>query len=102
MCIRDRQVIAEQLSDAGVPVFMSDIKGDLSGMAQPGATNARLEERATALGITFKPEAFPVELYSLSGKLGAQMRATICLLYTSFYDRYPWWVDNSVVFHYRK
>ena len=74
---RTLQVIAEQLSDAGVPVFMSDIKGDLSGMAQPGTSNARLEERATALGMTFKPDAFPIELYSLSGKLGAQMRATI-------------------------
>lgn len=74
---RTLQVLAEQLADAGVPVFMSDIKGDLSGMAQPGTTNTRLEERATALGIEFKPEAFPVELYSLSGKLGSQMRATI-------------------------
>ncbi len=74
---RTLQVLAEQLSDAGVPVFMSDIKGDLSGMAQPGTTNPRLEERATALGMTFKPESFPIELYSLSGKLGAQMRATI-------------------------
>jgi uncharacterized protein len=74
---RTLQVLAEQLSDAGVPVFMSDIKGDLSGMAQPGSTNPKLEERATALGMTFKPESFPIELYSLSGKLGAQMRATI-------------------------
>ncbi|TDB63332.1 helicase HerA-like domain-containing protein [Arundinibacter roseus] len=74
---RTLQVLAEQLSDAGVPVFMSDIKGDLSGMAQAGTTNARLEERATALGMSFKPDAFPIELYSLSGNLGAQMRATI-------------------------
>jgi uncharacterized protein len=74
---RTLQVLAEQLSDAGVPVFMSDIKGDLSGMAQPGTTNPRLEERATALGMSFKPEAFPIELYSLSGRLGAQMRATV-------------------------
>ncbi len=74
---RTLQVLAEQLSDAGVPVFMSDIKGDISGLAQPGATNARLEERAKALGIPFEPKAFPIELYSLSGKLGAQMRATI-------------------------
>jgi DNA helicase HerA-like ATPase len=74
---RTLQVLAEQLSTAGVPVFMSDIKGDLSGIAQPGKTNAALEERSQILGIVFEPKGFPVELYSLSGKKGAQMRATI-------------------------
>ena len=74
---RTLQVIAEQLSAAGVPVFMSDIKGDLSGIGLAGSTNPKLEERAKALGIEFKPEGAPVELYSLSGKLGAQMRATV-------------------------
>ncbi len=74
---RTLQLIAEQLSDAGVPVFMLDVKGDLSGMNQPGPTNEKLEERAAALGKPFSPAGFPVELYSLSGKLGAQMRATV-------------------------
>lgn len=74
---RTLQLIAEQLSDAGVPVFMLDVKGDLSGLNKPGQTNAKLEERATALGTTFQPAGFPVELYSLSGKTGAQMRATV-------------------------
>ncbi|WP_026897908.1 helicase HerA-like domain-containing protein [Daejeonella oryzae] len=74
---RTLQLIAEQLSDAGVPVFMLDVKGDLSGLNQPGPTNAKLEERATALGMPFNPSGFPVELYSLTGKSGAQMRATI-------------------------
>jgi uncharacterized protein len=74
---RTLQLIAEQLSNAGVPVFMPDMKGDLSGMAQEGQTNDKLLERASALGIKFTPTAFPVELYSLSGKLGAQMRATV-------------------------
>ncbi len=74
---RTLQVLAEQLSAAGVPVFLSDIKGDLSGFAQPGASNKSIEERAHALGITFTPREFPIELYSLSGQLGAQMRATI-------------------------
>ena len=74
---RTLQLIAEQLSDAGVPVFMLDVKGDLSGLSQPGQTNAKLEERATALGRPYNPAGFPVELYSLSGKLGAQMRGTI-------------------------
>lgn len=74
---RTLQVLAEQLSAAGVPVFMSDIKGDLSGIAQPGKSNPALEERSQILGSTFQPTGYPVELYSLSGKKGAQMRATV-------------------------
>lgn len=74
---RTLQVLAEQLSHAGVSVFLSDVKGDLSGLASPGASNPKLEQRAKDLGITFSPEGVPVELYSLSGKKGAQMRATV-------------------------
>ena len=74
---RTLQLIAEQLSAAGVPVFMPDMKGDLSGIARAAATNPKIEERASALGLNYKPTGFPVELYSLSGKLGAQMRATV-------------------------
>jgi len=74
---RTLQLMAEQLSAAGVPVFMPDMKGDLSGMAKAGTPNDKINERAAALGMTFKPGAFPVELYSLSGNLGAQMRATV-------------------------
>jgi len=74
---RTLQLLAEQLSDAGVPVFMLDVKGDLSGLNQPGAINPKIEERAKQLGKTFEPSGFPIEVYSLSGKLGAQMRATV-------------------------
>jgi DNA helicase HerA-like ATPase len=74
---RTLQLIAEQLSAAGVPVFMPDMKGDLSGMAKEGAANDKINERSKALGINYTPSGFPVELYSLSGKLGAQMRATV-------------------------
>jgi DNA helicase HerA-like ATPase len=74
---RTLQVLAEQLSAAGVPVFMSDIKGDLSGIAQAGKSNAAIEERSQALGTVFSARGFPVELYSLSGQKGAQMRATV-------------------------
>jgi len=74
---RTLQLMAEQLSAAGVPVFMPDMKGDLSGLGKEGTANERINERAAALGIPFKPNSFPVELYSLSGKLGAQMRATV-------------------------
>lgn len=74
---RTLQVIAEQLSDAGVPCFLLDVKGDLSGLNAAGTPNPKLEERAQKLGITFNPSGFPVELYSLSGKLGAPMRASV-------------------------
>jgi uncharacterized protein len=74
---RTLQLIAEQLSAAGVPVFMPDMKGDLSGIAKEASTNPKIEERASALGIQYRPAGFPVELYSLSGKSGAQMRATV-------------------------
>jgi DNA helicase HerA-like ATPase len=74
---RTLQLLAEQLSDAGVPVFMLDVKGDLSGLNQPGPINPKIEDRASQLNKPFTPAGFPVELYSLSGKLGAQMRATV-------------------------
>jgi uncharacterized protein len=74
---RTLQVIAEQLSAAGVPVFMPDMKGDLSGFAKEAVVNDKIQERASLLGIPYSTSAFPVEIYSLSGKLGAQMRATV-------------------------
>lgn len=74
---RTLQLIAEQLSAAGVPVFMPDMKGDLSGIAKEGSADPKIGERASALGISYRPAAFPAELYSLSGRLGAQMRATV-------------------------
>lgn len=74
---RTLQLLAEQLSAAGVSVFMPDMKGDISGMAKEGVVNDKINERAAALAISYQPSSYPVELYSLSGKLGAQMRATV-------------------------
>lgn len=74
---RTLQLIAEQLSDKGVPVFMLDVKGDLSGLAQEGKTNDALIERGNAVGIPFVPSSFPIEIFSLTGKLGASMRLTV-------------------------
>jgi DNA helicase HerA-like ATPase len=72
------QLLAGQLSQAGVPVFVADIKGDVTGMAAPGdATNPKVIERAQSLGWTFAPSGHPVEFLSLSGALGAQVRATV-------------------------
>lgn len=74
---RTLQLLAEQLSDASVPVFMLDVKGDLSGLNQPGSVNPKIEERAQQLNKPFSPSGFPIEIYSLSGKMGSQMRATV-------------------------
>jgi DNA helicase HerA-like ATPase len=72
------QLMAGQLSKSGVPVFVADIKGDLTGLAAPGdATNPKLVERMASLDWTFEPGSHPVEFLSLSGKLGAQVRATV-------------------------
>ncbi len=71
------QLLAEQLSDAGVPVFVADIKGDLSGLAMPGEPGERITQRAEATGWPWTPTASPVEFVSLTGKLGVQLRATV-------------------------
>ena len=73
------QVLAEQLSAAGVPVFISDIKGDISGLAAPAELNEKLTGRATAIGFTdYAPQAFPVEFLTLDrdGK-GVRLRASV-------------------------
>ncbi len=74
---RTLQLIAEQLSAAGVSVFMPDMKGDISGMAKEAVANEKIKERAAALSYNYQPSSFPIELYSLTGKSGAQMRATV-------------------------
>ncbi|MGH7599167.1 MAG: helicase HerA-like domain-containing protein [bacterium] len=74
---RTLQGMAEQLSLNGVPVFLADIKGDLSGLAQPGAMNPKLQDRCSKLGINFQGREFPVEYLSLSGKNGIPLRATV-------------------------
>lgn len=74
---RTLQLMAEALSASGVPVFLADIKGDLSGFAQPGAMNPKLQDRCSKLGLTFQGRDFPVEYLSLSGKNGIPLRATV-------------------------
>jgi len=72
------QLMAGQLSKAGVPVFIADIKGDLTGLAAPGdATNPKVQQRASSLNWTFEPAGHPVEFLSLSGQLGPEVRATV-------------------------
>jgi DNA helicase HerA-like ATPase len=72
------QLMAEQLSAQGVPVFVADIKGDLSGLAAPGEANEKVTARAADVGQNWTPTASPVELLSLGGKgSGVPVRATI-------------------------
>ena len=72
------QVLAGQLSRQGVPCFVADIKGDLTGLAAPGdAANARIQERMASLEMPYEPTGHAVEFLSLTGKRGAQVRATV-------------------------
>ena len=75
---RTLQLLAEQLSAAGVPVFAADYKGDVSGIAQPGETGGPAEKRAGELGQDFTPTGFPAEFLSLGGiGPGVPVRATV-------------------------
>jgi DNA helicase HerA-like ATPase len=71
------QLLAEQMSLQGIPVFAADIKGDLSGIAVPGTADDRITARAKDVGWDWKPAGSPTEFVSLSGKLGVQLRATV-------------------------
>lgn len=71
------QVLSEQLSAAGVPVMMMDIKGDFSGIAAPGEAKPFIVERHQKIQLPFAPQKFPVELLSLSDQPGVRLRATV-------------------------
>jgi len=72
------QGIAEQLSSAGVPVFVADVKGDLSGVAEPGDAGGAAAKRAQELGLQFQARGFPVEFFALGGiGPGIPIRATV-------------------------
>src|SRR5689334_11757821 len=62
------QLLAEQLSAAGVAVFAADIKGDLSGLSTFGAAGEKITARAASVGQTWKATAFPVEYYAIGGE----------------------------------
>ncbi|MBF8150433.1 DUF853 family protein [Winogradskyella sp. F6397] len=71
------QVLAENLSEKGVPVLLMDIKGDLSGLAKASEGHAKIDERHEQIGLPFEPKAFPVEVMTLSEQDGVRLRATI-------------------------
>ena len=71
------QTLAEQFSRIGVPVFLADVKGDLSGLGAAGGANAKVAERAGALGIELRYEACPVVFWDAFGKSGHPIRAYV-------------------------
>ncbi len=72
------QLMAEQLSHQGVPVFLADVKGDLSGLASPGETSDRVRQRSAEVGQEWVPTAYPAELFALGGLgKGIPVRASV-------------------------
>ncbi|PAM92591.1 ATPase [Flavobacterium sp. IR1] len=71
------QVFSEQLSAAGIPVLMMDIKGDFSGIAKEGKEEGFITERHGKINLPYNVSSFPVELMSLSKQNGVRLRATI-------------------------
>ena len=72
------KVLAESFSDMGVPVFFADVKGDLSGMCQPGTDSADMQERITRFGIeNFTFKNYPTRFWDIFGEKGHPVRVTI-------------------------
>ena len=72
------QVLAERFSNIGVPVFMADVKGDLSGLAAPGVVSDKLKQRLDSLGVVnWAPAKFPAAFWDVSGAQGHPVRATV-------------------------
>ncbi|OXL42427.1 hypothetical protein CA284_00240 [Enterobacter mori] len=72
------QKLAESLSEIGVPVFMADVKGDLTGVAQEGTASDKLLERLKNIGITdWTPHSNPVVVWDIFGEKGHPVRATV-------------------------
>ncbi len=71
------QVFAENLSEAGVPVILMDVKGDLSGLAMRSPGHPKIDERHEMIGLPFTAKGFPIEILTISEQDGTRMRATV-------------------------
>lgn len=72
------KVLAESFSDMGVPVFLADVKGDMSGICAAGLSNENMEERIAKFGIeNFEYKSYPTTFYDVFGQMGIPMRTTI-------------------------
>ena len=71
------QVLAENLSEKGIPVLLMDVKGDLSGLAKPSPGHPKIDERHQKIGLPFEAKGFPVEILTISEQDGTRLRATV-------------------------
>ncbi|RBW55797.1 ATPase [Tenacibaculum sp. E3R01] len=71
------QVLAENMSEKGIPVLLMDVKGDLSGLAQASPGHTKIDERHEKIGIPFDAQKFPIEILTISEQKGVKLRATI-------------------------
>ena len=74
------KVMAESFSDAGVPVFLADVKGDLAGMCRPGEDSVDMQERIARFGLAeagFRYRAYPTDFWDIFGKKGLPLRTTV-------------------------
>ena len=71
------QVLAENLSDKGIPVLLMDVKGDLSGLAKASPGHPKIDERHEKIGLSFEAKGFPVEILTISEQDGTRLRATV-------------------------
>ncbi len=72
------QCLAESFSDRGIPVFMADVKGDLSGISQAGTTHPKIDQRNQKIGISaYEQRGFPVAFWDVFGNLGTPVSTTI-------------------------
>lgn len=71
------QVLAENLSENGIPVLLMDVKGDLSGLAKASPGHPKIDERHQKIGLPFEAKGFPVEILTISKQNGTRLRATV-------------------------
>ncbi|AUC15289.1 ATPase [Tenacibaculum sp. SZ-18] len=71
------QILAENMSEKGIPVLLMDVKGDLSGLGQPSSGHPKINERHEKIGISFDAKKFPIEILSISEQDGVRLRATV-------------------------
>ncbi|CAM1373611.1 helicase HerA-like domain-containing protein [Tenacibaculum xiamenense] len=71
------QVLAENMSEKGIPVLLMDVKGDLSGLAQASTGHPKIDERHEKIGIPFDAKKFPIEILTISEQDGVRLRATV-------------------------
>ncbi len=96
------KVMAESLSDAGIPVFLADVKGDLAGLVRQGSANDKVTERVSRFGIgqEWSFRAFPVRFWDVFGKMGHAER-TGYGLYKNVPGKYDMQMFESAVKYFR-